>query len=360
MIDNKMALFSMVPDEVDMEVYQKVKQNWDGLSKPIDGLGGFETLICRIAAIKGQVMPRLHKRILVVMCADNGIVEEGVSQSGKEITKAVATALGKRISSACSLGRAAGVEVLPVDIGIDDEEEIAGVLNCKVSKGTRNFLKEPAMTEEETLRAINHGIEIVKDLAENETDILACGEMGIGNTTTAAAVLTAILNGDTQEFVGRGAGLSDEGLARKREVIRKALDIYKFNDIDDPKERAFQILRTVGGLDIAGMTGLFIGAAINHMPVIIDGVISSTAALLAEIMVPGARQYMIPSHKGREKGNEAALNALGLEPFINGNMALGEGTGAVMLVPLLDTVMDFYLHGASFSDYEIEEYKRFK
>lgn len=359
MFEDKKALFMTEADDINDDIYINAKKKWDSISKPIDGLGDFETLVCRIAAIKGQVLPVLKKRILVVMCADNGIVEEGISQSGKEITGAVAAALGRGISSACSLGRAAGVEVLPVDIGIETDEDIPGVLNYKVSKGTKNFLKEPAMTEEETLTAISHGISIACDLAKKGADILACGEMGIGNTTTAAAVLTALLKGDVNEFAGRGAGLDDKGLDRKRAVISKALKIYDFDSITDKKERAFQILRSVGGLDIAGMAGVFIGAGRCHIPVVIDGVISSTAALLANEMVPGVCKYMIPSHRGREKGNEAALRALGLEPFICGNMALGEGTGALMLFPLLDMVMDYYTHGASFADYEIDEYKRF-
>ena len=359
MSDRKNELFKINIEKPKEEIFLKTKETWDGISKPIDGLGDFETLVCRIAAMKGDIAPRLKNRTLVVMCADNGIVEEGVSQSGKEITLAVAKAIGKGISSACSIGRSARVHVLPVDIGIDSEEEPEGVLNKKVLMGTRNFLKEPAMTEEEACQALWEGIDLAESLAVHGTDLLAVGEMGIGNTTTAAAVLTALLKAEPSEFVGRGAGLSDEGLDRKREVIRKALEKYDFDSISDPKERSFEILRSVGGLDIAAMTGLYIGAAVRHLPVIIDGVISSTAALLAEIMVPGCRDYMIPSHRGREKGNIAALKALSLEPFIDGNMALGEGTGAMMLVPLIDVVMDFYLKGASFSDYKIDEYKRF-
>lgn len=359
MIYQKKDLFEINIEKPDQEIFYKVKATWDGISKPIDGLGDFETLICRIGAMKRDVAPRLENRTLVVMCADNGIVEEGISQSGKEITLAVAQALGKGISSACSIGKSAGVKVLPVDIGIDSDEKPEGVLDKKVSKGTRNFLKEPAMAEQEVTEAISAGIDIARDLASRKIDIIAVGEMGIGNTTTAAAVLTALLTADPDELVGRGAGLSDEGLDRKREVIRKSLEKYDFSSFDSPREKSFEILRTLGGLDIAGMTGIFIGAAMSHLPVVIDGVISATAALLAERIAPGAREYMVPSHRGREKGNMAALRALGLEPFIDGNMALGEGTGALMLFPLLDVASDYYLKGASFSDYNIDEYKRF-
>ncbi|SCY02410.1 nicotinate-nucleotide--dimethylbenzimidazole phosphoribosyltransferase [Butyrivibrio sp. INlla14] len=359
MIYQKKDLYEIKIERPDEEVYKKAKDTWDQISKPIDGLGDFESLICRIAAMKRDVSPRLDKRSLVIMCADNGIVEEGISQSGKEITLAVAKALGKGISSACSIGRTAKVEVYPVDIGIDSDEKLEGVFDKKVSKGSRNFLKEPAMSMEQTLEAVFVGIETAQQLSKDGKDILAVGEMGIGNTTTSAAVLSALLGGDSDEFVGRGAGLDDAGLLRKKEVVKRALSKYDFGKYKDNKDKCFEILRTLGGYDIAGMVGVFIGAAKCHLPVVIDGVISSTAALLAEGMVPGCREYMIPSHKGREAGNLAALKALGFEPYINGNMALGEGTGALMLFPILDLVLDYYLQGAKFSDYKIEEYKRF-
>jgi nicotinate-nucleotide--dimethylbenzimidazole phosphoribosyltransferase len=359
MIYQKKDLFEIKIERPDEEIFRKAKEAWDGISKPIDGLGDFESLICRIAAMKRDISPRLAERTLVVMCADNGIVEEGISQSGKEITLAVAKALGNGISSACSLGRASHVSVFPVDIGIDSDEKLAGVLDKKVSKGSNNFLKEPAMSVEQTLKAVYAGIEVSEKLYSEGKDILAVGEMGIGNTTTSAAVLSAILGGNCDKFVGRGAGLDDAGLLRKKEVIRRGLLKYDFEKYKEKNEKYLEILRTLGGYDIAGMAGVFIGAAKCHLPVVIDGVISSTAALLAEGMVPGCREYMIPSHRGREAGNMAALKALGFEPYINGNMALGEGTGALMLFPLLDLVLDYYLQGARFSDYKIEEYKRF-
>ncbi|MBP5197872.1 MAG: nicotinate-nucleotide--dimethylbenzimidazole phosphoribosyltransferase, partial [Lachnospiraceae bacterium] len=226
--------------------------------------------------------------------------------------------------------------------------------------GTENFLKSPAMIESEAFLAIERGIEIVKELSKEGVKIISTGEMGIGNTTTTTAVLSAFLEMDPDELTGRGAGLSDDGLNRKRRVIKEGLSKYSFDNITDPKKRAFEILRTLGGLDIAALSGAFIGGAIFHVPMVIDGVISATAALIAETLLPGTREYLIPSHKGREKGNALALNKLHLEPFINGNMALGEGTGAIMLFPVLDSVMYYYDHGAKFSDYQIDEYKRYE
>ena len=346
-------------DKPDFACGEYIKKCWDTVSKPIDGLGDFEELICRIGSIQRNTSPDISKRAALIFCADNGIVEEGVSQSGKEITLSVAKALGNGISSACHLGKFAHVDVIPVDVGIDSEEEISGVICKKVSRGTRNFLIDPAMNEEETITAIEAGIATVQELSQKEYRVIATGEMGIGNTTTSTAVLCAILGRDS-EVTGRGAGLSDEGLSRKKRVIQEGIEKYSFDNITDPKKRAFEILRCVGGLDIAALTGAFIGGAICHVPMVIDGVISATAALIAESLLPGVKEYLLPSHKGREKGNELALEKLGLSPYLNGNMALGEGTGAIMLFPTLDIVMDYYEHGARFEDYNIDKYERFE
>ncbi len=344
----------------DSDVFAKIRDNWDHLSKPIDGFGDFENIICRIGAIQKKVTPDLSKRAVLILCADNGIVEEGISQSGKEITLSVAKALGAGISSVCTLAGSAGVTVFPVDIGIDSEEEITGVRKLKVAKGTKSFAKEPAMSEEETLLAIDHGIMLVKELADTGYKIIATGEMGIGNTTTSAAVVSALLGADSDEIAGRGAGLSDEGLIRKKKIIKESIKKYSFDDITDEKKRAFTILKTLGGLDIAALTGVFIGGALYQVPIVIDGLITSAAALLSQILVPGVKEYMIPSHKGREKGNIMVLERLGLSPILDGNMALGEGTGAILLFPVLDLVLYYYEHGAKFEDYSIDEYKRLK
>ena len=293
------------------------------------------------------------------MCADNGIVEEGVSQSGKEITLSVARALSNGISSACTLAKSAGVDVIPVDIGIDTDEKLEGVMDYKIANGTKNFLKEPAMSEEELCRAIETGINITKELSEQGYKLLVTGEMGIGNTTSSTAVIAAALDIDSDEITGRGAGIDDNGLSRKKEVIKKGLEKYRFDEMIDEKERAFKILQSVGGFDIAGMTGIVIGGAMYHVSIVLDGLISSTAAVIADMLVPGVRDYLIASHAGREKGNLLALDKLGLKPYMNGSMALGEGTGAIMLLPLIDTVCDFYKKAARFEDYNMEEYKRY-
>ena len=359
-ITSRHDIFNIVTDKPDLPVMAGIKANWDRIAKPLDSLGDFETLVCRIGAIQRREYPDITKRAAVIFCADNGITEENVSQCGKEVTLTVARALGSGISSACTLGRLTGVEVIPVDIGVDTADPIEGVRNAKVARGTKNFLKEPAMSDDELLAALNVGISMAGELSQRGTSMISMGEMGIGNTTTATAVLSASLGQNSDALTGRGAGLDDAGLVRKKEVIRKALDIYGFNKIEDPQERAYRILRCVGGLDIAGLAGLAIGGALYHIPVVLDGVISSASALIAATMVPGVKDYLIPSHKGKEAGNNMALTALGLRPLIGGNMALGEGTGAIMLFPLLDIVMGYYAEGAGFTDYGMAKYSRFR
>ena len=251
------------------------------------------------------------------------------------------------------MAQSIGAETIPVDIGINSEESIPGVLDRKVRPGTRNFLKEPTMTEEETVRAIVTGIELVQDCKEKGYGLLATGEMGIGNTTTSSAVTAALLQCEAEEVTGRGAGLTDQGLARKQQVVRTALETYDLWHAD-----AFTVLQTVGGLDIAGLTGMCIGGALWHIPIVLDGVISMAAALVAERLFPGVREYLLPSHLGKEPAAVKLADALRLFPVIHAEMALGEGTGAVMMFTLLDMAMSIYGQSATFSEIAVEQYKR--
>ena len=242
--------------------YRKVKEKLDGIAKPLDGLGKFEHLIAQIGAIEKTTQISIQKKAVLVMCADNGVVEEQVSQSGKEVTLAVAKAMGVNNSSVGKMAAVAGVDVIPVDIGIDTDELIPGVLPRKVAKGTKNFAKEPAMTEEEVLKAIETGIQLVQQCHREGYEILATGEMGIGNTTTSSCVLAALTKSKASDVVGRGGGLGDEGLAKKIKVVRKAAAECEGDDVID-------ILAKVGGFDICAMTGAFLGAAYYRLPVVV-------------------------------------------------------------------------------------------
>lgn len=346
------------------EAYDKVCQNWDGIAKPIDGLGDFETLLARIGAMKGNSIFSLKKKAHVIMCADNGVVCEGVSQSGQEITRAVTSLMGQGKSSigamASAMGKDSKPEFFVYDVGVMGTEPMPGVIDEKIAQGTGNILTTEAMTEKECLSAIAVGMEAVRKRKDEGYEIISTGEMGIGNTTTSTALLAALTDYSATELTGRGAGLSDAGLARKTEVISMAL---RFHKLDEHKiqtsEHALTALQKVGGLDLAALVGVFLGGAYYQVPIVIDGVISAVAALVAERICPGAKEYFIASHEGREQGVGKVLSLLGLKPYIKGDLALGEGTGAIMLYPLLDMAMALYGTGTAFAQTDIAQYERY-
>lgn len=360
------------------DIFRQIKDQWNALAKPLDGMGVFETVTSVIGAVQETPDWQIRPRGVVILCADNGVVARGISQSGQEVTRAVAKNMGKGMSPVCRMARASYTEVVAVDIGICSEKPIPGVLNRKVVPGTRDFLTEPAMSENEVLTAIETGIRLVEECRGKGLRILATGEMGIGNTTTSAAVTAALLNLPVEMAAGRGAGLDDAGLARKRQVIREAIMKYGFHtgdgisrdtlteDNDDCRdsrearqEKTFAVLRCLGGLDIAGLCGVYIGGALFHVPVVVDGLISAAAALCAERLVPGTRRSMLASHIGEEPAMGYILKALDLEPVIHGGMKLGEGTGAVMLFPLLDMAEAVYRGSSSFEEIGVARYERY-
>ena len=340
--------------EPDGKIRRKVLENWNAVAKPLDGMGRFETLTAQIGAILGTERMDISKKSVIIMCADNGIVEEKVSQSGQEVTLAVVKSMAHKQSSVGRMANVIGADTIPIDIGINSDEKISGVVDRKIRCGTRNFSKEPAMTEEEVMRAIAVGIDMVGSCKEDGYTILATGEMGIGNTTTSSAVAASILKCEVCEVTGRGAGLSNSGLIHKQQIISEAIRKYDLYHAD-----ALTVLRTVGGLDIAGLVGVCIGGAVFHVPIVLDGVISMVAALLAERILPGTRGYLLSSHKGKEPAVELLMRELDMEPVIDGRLALGEGTGAVMMFSLLDMALSIYCNRTTFEDIQVEQYKRF-
>lgn len=349
------------------------KKHWDSIAKPLDSLGEFERIFQNLSAIFENEIPYIDKKCITVMCADNGIVEEGISQSGKEVTLAVVKSMTLGTSSISVLCKSCGSDLMVIDMGIDStDSEIysMGVIDHKLMHGTNNFLKEKAMPIDITLRAIITGAEIVEKLKKNHMNIIGTGEMGIGNTTTSSALSAALLNLPVEDVTGRGAGLNDIKLQRKMEIIENGINKYGFRDksffnsISSPNNDTrflaiFDLLSSIGGLDIAALTGIFIGCAIYKLPVVIDGVISEVAALLAYFLNPICKEYMIASHLSREPVAGRIFDILGLNPVINASLALGEGSGCAMLFSLLDLISDIYTKNASFSDIKIEDYKRF-
>ncbi|MCM1111735.1 MAG: nicotinate-nucleotide--dimethylbenzimidazole phosphoribosyltransferase [Muribaculum sp.] len=336
-------------------IYRNILANWDRIAKPLDGMGRFETATARIGAILGTEEIDISRKAVLILCADNGIVEEGVSQSGQEVTAAVARQMAKGASSVGRMAAAIGADTIPVDIGINTEERIPGVWDRKIRRGTRNFRKEPALSREEALRAVFTGVELVEECRRMGYRILATGEMGIGNTTTSSAAAAALLKCSADAVTGRGAGLSDEKLLRKKRIIDEALAKYGLYEAEP-----LRVLETVGGLDLAGLAGVCIGGAVFRMPIVLDGVISMTAALIAERLAPGTVRYLTASHRGREAAVEKLTEELQLEPVIDGQMALGEGTGAVMMLELLEMALCVYRGKTLFQDLRMKPYERYE
>lgn len=349
MILNEIVMGITPPSQSAMEA---AKKRWDSIAKPLNSLGKLETLLIKIAGITNDPQYHLDKRALVVMCADNGVIKQGVTQTDKNVTALVAGNLAKGTAAANYFARKNRVDVWSVDIGVASSVEENGVLNYKVAYGTKDITEEPAMTLAETEQAIMVGIDLVRQLKEKNYKIIATGEMGIGNTTTSSALTAVFLRKNLREVTGRGAGLSTEGLARKIAAIEKAILINK-PDAND----ALDTLKKVGGLDLAGLVGVFIGCAYYKLPVIIDGVISAAAALTAVKICPLVQNYLLPSHCSKEPAGQLLLEALELSPIIDGELALGEGTGALLLLPLLDCAEEIYHYMESFEQMQMEAYQ---
>lgn len=337
------------PDEI---AKMQCMKRWDSIAKPLRSLGKLEEGIIQIAGIIGSPQVKLDHKALVILCADNGVVAEGVTQSQSEVTAIVAENFLEMNSCACVMAKQIGAEVFPIDIGMNRDTKLSP--HRKVAYGTKNMLQEPAMTREQAIRVIEVGIEIAFELKEKGYQIIATGEMGIGNTTTSSAIAAVLLELPVEQVTGKGAGLSGEGLERKIEVIKKSIERNR-PDKSDPLD----VLSKVGGYDIAGMVGLYIGGAAAKLPVVIDGFISAVAALLAIRIEPKVYPYLLPSHVSKEKAGELLLNALGMRPYLNCDMCLGEGTGAIALFPLLDMGLAVYNQMSTFEQIEIEAYQPF-
>ncbi|MGI6221112.1 MAG: nicotinate-nucleotide--dimethylbenzimidazole phosphoribosyltransferase [Coriobacteriales bacterium] len=339
---------SSIPDS-DEGAARAARVRWDSIAKPLHGLGLLEDAVARIAALRGTPEVELGKRAVVVMCADNGVVAEGVTQTGQEVTAIVAGNITCGDASVCHMARIARADVFSVNMGMVDTAEVS--YDFSIAPQTGNIAEGPAMSRGQAGQAIAAGLAIADDLAAQGYGIIATGEMGIGNTTTASAIISVLLGLPVEEVTGRGAGLSDEGLERKVAAIGRAIAV-NHPDPDD----ALDVLAKLGGFDIAGMVGLFIGGAIHRIPVLIDGFISACAALVVARLCPRASQAMFATHLSGEPATRLVLGALGLEPLVCAGMHLGEGTGAVAALPLLDMALSVYNGMVSFEDISIEAY----
>lgn len=325
---------------------------WDSLCKPLRGMGMLEEMIVQLAGIYGTEKIDSLNPVVVIMGADNGVVAEGVSQTGSEVTAQVLENMGDRISSVCIMSRVEGLEVIPVNIGMFTDGKHPRIWNRPVRYGTGNIAKEPAMTREEADRAIVTGIEVVKELCGQGYRMIITGEMGIGNTTPSSAIASVLLSKDPSEVTGRGAGLSSQALEHKIEVIRQAIAV---NQPD--KDDILDVVSKVGSLDIAGMIGCYIGGAVMGVPVLIDGFISSIAAYCAAKLSPACRPYMVATHCSAEPAGQMMLDALGMKAPIQAGMHLGEGTGAVTAYSLYKYALALYNGLPSFGEAKVEQYQ---
>lgn len=324
--------------------------HWASLAKPLGGLGQLETMLEAAAALTGSAELDFDRRAVLVLCADNGVVAQGVSQTDAGVTRAVAQNLVLHRTSVCCMAAAVRCDVVAVDIGMTGEK-VPGMLDRRIADGTHDFTKGPAMTRAEAVRAVAAGIELARAQKAAGVQLLATGEMGIGNTTTSSAVAAVLLGRPAEEMTGRGAGLSDVGLARKIEAIKTGIAVNKPDASD-----VLDVLAKLGGYDIAGLCGVFLGGALEGVPVLMDGFISAVAALCAVRLCPAAGKAIFASHLSAEPAARYTMQALGKQPLLTAGMHLGEGTGAVASIPLWDAALSVYDHCYSFIEGGITPY----
>lgn len=337
---------------VDQSIMAKAQERLDILTKPKDSLGRLEEFAKRMAAITGEIRPKISKKTIFTFAGDHGVADEGVSAFPKEVTRQMVFNFISGGAGINALARHAGAEVVVVDMGVDfDFEDVPGLLKRKVVHGTRNMRKGPAMTREEAQRCLEAGIQLAYDYACPGA-IFGTGEMGIANTTPSSAIIAALSGAPVEKVTGRGTGINDAVFLHKVSVIEDAIAINKPN----PKD-PLDVLAKVGGAEIAGIAGLVIGAAARRVPVVVDGFISTAGALIAYELEPNTRDYMFSAHKSVERGHAAMLERMNLRSFVDLDLRLGEGTGAAIGISLIEAALRVYNEMATFGDAGVSEEK---
>jgi nicotinate-nucleotide--dimethylbenzimidazole phosphoribosyltransferase len=329
---------------LDLLAMQEAQGHLDSLVKPIGSLGKLERIVVRLAGIQGRIVRELPRKCIVIMSADNGVWEEGVTTCPQEFTAIQTLNFTKGICGINVLARHAGADLRIVNIGVKQPLEDPRVINRKIRPGTWNMAKGPAMTKDEAIQGIETGIEQVAQLAAEGYGLLGVGEMGAGNTSTSSAILMAFSDCGAAVAVGKGAGLTEQDYANKQAVITKALEVNR----PDPDD-AVDVLAKVGGFDIAGLVGCFLGAAYYRIPIVIDGFIAAAAALVAYKLSPLTREFMIPSHASAEPGYLLVMRQLRLKPLFDLGMRLGEGTGCPFTFGLVDAAIKISNEMATFA-----------
>lgn len=326
------------------ELLKKAQDRLDSLTKPKGSLGELEEIAKRLFAIYGSLESKIQSKAIFVVAGDHGIVEEGVSAYPQEVTGQMLRNFVEGGAAISVLARALGAKLFVADFGVASDFHHPDLISIKIGHGTRNFLREDAMTREETRKAIFQGEQLFEKLhREHAFDLIALGEMGIGNTTSASAIIAALTKRPVREITGRGTGISDSALEKKISVLEKSLQVRKPNS-QDPMD----VLSKVGGYEIAGLAGIYLAAARSQVPCVIDGLISGAAALLASRITLSAKDYFFASHQSSEPGHQIVLRELNLHPLIHGNLRLGEASGAALAFPLIESAWSVFTQMATF------------
>ena len=336
---------------LDKAAMDGVRARQDTLTKPPGSLGRLEELSIRLAGIQGKTRPSIEKKAMITMAADHGVVDEKVGNWPREVTAQMVDNFLRGGAGINVLARQVGAGIIFVDMGVAiDLKTDPQLIVRKVDYGTKNICLGPAMTIEQATKAIETGIEIVSGEADRGLDIVGTGDMGIGNTTASSAIFAAMTGKPAHEVTGRGTGLTDEQLAHKVDVIKRALAVNK----PDPS-RPLEVLAKVGGFEIGGLAGVMLGAAARRIPVVIDGFISGAAALIAVALAPKLRDYIIAAHVSAEAGHPALLKHMGLKPLLNLDMRLGEGTGAALGIFIAEAAARTLNEMATFAEAGVSE-----
>ena len=335
-------------DEVAMG---EARARQDTLTKPLGSLGRLEELSVLLAGMFGEGIPRIQRKTVILAAADHGVVAEGVSAYPQDVTPQMVLNFLGGGAAINVLARHAGASIVILDAGVaSDLEPHPALRSVKIGKGTANMALGPAMTREQAIQSIETGIETAKEQIAEGADLIACGDMGIGNTTSSSAITAVITGADPELTTGRGTGVDDVGLSRKVEVIRRAIELNR----PDPKD-GLDVLTKVGGFEIGVLVGAMLGTAASHRPAVIDGFISGAAALVAWSMCSTARFYFIASHQSVEPGHRVGLEAMGLRPLLDMDMRLGEGTGATLAMHIVEAAAKCLAEMATFAQAEVSQ-----
>ncbi len=323
----------------------EIQSHLDSLTKPQGSLGKLEDMALRYCMITGTAKPLPLKKKIFTFAADHGVVEEGVSAFPKSVTSQMVANMLAGGAAINVLARQVGADVSVIDMGVDEDfGDARGLLDRKIRRGTDNIANGPAMTEHEAVQALWAGIALALQAADEGVSLIGTGDMGIGNTTPSSALFAALLPCEVEEITGRGTGINDDGLIRKIAAIKKALSINK-NRVSSP----LSALASLGGFEIAGICGLILGAASRRVPVVVDGFISSAGALVACRMCEPLKDYLFFSHCSNEKGHKTFFSVFGVQPILDLNMRLGEGTGAALAMSIIESSIKIYNEMATFS-----------